>query len=97
MQNSSTNPSTAKARRRKMALTGAKKVEEDARSADYKALVHARQRVRLKPSFAAASDSEKSTMLEEAMRETMEKRYGWLAPSFLPGFLGNFPPKLTVD
>lgn len=70
----STNPNTVKARRRKMNMTDAQKVEDAAKLADYKAMVHARQVVQLKPDFARASESEKSTMLEKAMRETMEKR-----------------------
>lgn len=71
----STNPSTVKARRRKDNMTDAQRVEEAAKLADYKAMVHARQTVQLKPEFVRASESEKSAMLEEAMRETMEKRY----------------------
>ncbi|KAG6355331.1 hypothetical protein INS49_003292 [Diaporthe citri] len=70
----STNPSTTKARLRKMNLSGAKKVEDAARTADYKAMLYARKTVQQKPSYASASDSEKSAMLEEAMRDTMEKR-----------------------
>ncbi|KAK2601413.1 hypothetical protein N8I77_010865 [Diaporthe amygdali] len=70
----STNPNTIKARRRKMSLNGAKKVEDAARTADYKAMIYARKVVQLKPEYERASESEKLTMLEEAMRETMEKR-----------------------
>lgn len=71
----STNPSTVKTRHRKMNLTGAKKVEDAARTADYKAMLYTRKTVQMKSSYASASDSVKSTMLEEAMRDTMEKRY----------------------
>lgn len=70
----STNPNTIKARRRKMSLNGAKKVEDAARTADYKAMLYTRKVVQLKPEYGRASESEKSAMLEEAMRETMEKR-----------------------
>ncbi|KKY29613.1 hypothetical protein UCDDA912_g10470 [Diaporthe ampelina] len=70
----STNPNTIKARLRKMNLSGAKKVEEAARTADYKAMTYARKTVRAKPEYTRASDSEKSAMLEETMRDTMEKR-----------------------
>lgn len=71
----STNPSTIRARRRKMNLTGEKRVEEAARTADYKAMLYARKTVQSKQSWARASDSEKAIMLEETMRDTMEKRY----------------------
>ncbi|KUI69740.1 hypothetical protein VM1G_04792 [Cytospora mali] len=70
----STNPSTIKARRRKMSLNGAKKVEDAARTADYKAMIYARKVVQAKQEYKAASDSEKSAMLEKAMRDTMAKR-----------------------
>lgn len=70
----STNPTTIRAPHLKMSLTGAKKVEDAARTADYKAMLYARKTVQSKPSYTVASDSEKSTMLEEAMRDTMEKR-----------------------
>lgn len=79
----STNPSTTKARLRKMNLSGVKKVEDAARTADYKAMLYARKTVQQKPSYAGASESEKSTMLEEAMRDTMEKRYAHY-PILLP-------------
>lgn len=71
----STNPNTIKARRRKMNLNGAQKVEDSARTADYKAMIHSRQVVQAKSEYKEASDSEKSAMLEQAMRETMVKRY----------------------
>lgn len=71
----STNPSTVKARRRKMNLSGAKKVEDAARTADYKAMYYARKVIQAKPSFQAALYADKVSMLERAMRETMEKRY----------------------
>lgn len=74
-----------------MSFTGAKKVEAAARAADYKAMLNARKCVHLKPSFALASESEKSTMLEEAMRDTMEKRYG----SHLPPSGTCIPTSLT--
>ncbi|KAK7699555.1 hypothetical protein SLS64_011508 [Diaporthe eres] len=70
----STNPSTTKERLRKMNVDGVKKVEDAARTADYKAMLYARKIVQQKPSYATASELEKSTMLEEAMRDTMEKR-----------------------
>lgn len=79
MPDYSTNPSTTKARLRKMNLSGAKKVEDAARTADYKAMLYARKTVQLKPTYASASESEKSAMLEEAMRDTMEKRYAQLS------------------
>lgn len=63
-----------------MSLTGAKKVEAAARAADYEAMLNARKCVHLKPSFALAPESEKSTMLEEATRDTMERRYDWHLP-----------------
>lgn len=63
------------ANNRKMSLTGADKVQEAARTADYKAMIYARKAVQMKPSYAGASEAEKSIMLEEAMRDTMEKRY----------------------
>lgn len=71
----STNPITVRARQRKMTLSGAKKIEDDARTADYKAMIYARKVVMAKPGYKSASDSQQSTMLENAMRETMEKRY----------------------
>lgn len=71
----STNPNTIKARRRKMKLNGAKKVEDAARTADYKAMIYARKVVQAKEEYKTASDSEKSAMLEKAMRDTMTKRY----------------------
>ena len=71
----STNPSTVKGRRRKMNLSAAQKVEEAAKLADYKAMLHSRKIVKQDPEFAHASESEKATMLEAAMRQTMEKRY----------------------
>lgn len=70
----STNPSTIKARRRKMNLNGAKKVEDAARTADYKAMIYARKVVQAKSEFLTASAVDKPAMLEKAMRETMEKR-----------------------
>ncbi|KAK7737336.1 hypothetical protein SLS53_006639 [Cytospora paraplurivora] len=70
----STNPNTVKARRRKMKLNGAKKVEDAARTADYKAMIYARKVVQAKEEYKTASDSEKSAMLEKAMRDTMTKR-----------------------
>ncbi|KAI3391884.1 hypothetical protein diail_6652 [Diaporthe ilicicola] len=70
----STNPHTIKARRRKMGLTGAKKVEDDGRTADDKALRHACNVVKLKPEYVRASESEKKAMMDQAMRDTMEKR-----------------------
>lgn len=70
----STNPSTIKARRRKMNLNGAKKVEDAARTADYKAMIYARKVVQARSEFVTASDVDKAAMLETAMRETMEKR-----------------------
>lgn len=82
----STNPHTVKARQRKMDLNGAKKVEDAARTADYKAMLYARKTVQSKPSYTGASESEKSAMLEAAMRDTMEKRY---VPS--PIALSNTP------
>ncbi|KAL1866739.1 hypothetical protein Daus18300_006683 [Diaporthe australafricana] len=70
----STNPNTIKVRRRKMNLSGEKKVEDAAKAADYKALVNARKVVQLQPEYGLASNSEKTAMLEQAMKETMEKR-----------------------
>lgn len=70
----STNPNTIKARRRKMNLSGAQKVEDAARTADYKAMIYSRKVVHGKPEYKAASDREKSAMLEQAMRDTMVKR-----------------------
>lgn len=77
----SNNPSTMKARRRKMNLTGAKKVEDAARTADYKAMIYARGVLQKKPEYSAASDVQKEAMLETAMRGTMEKRCVPLIPS----------------
>jgi hypothetical protein len=71
----STNPSTAKARRRRMNLTPEQQIEEAARLADYKAMLHTRQKVTRKPEFTHATEPEKRTMLETAMRQTMEKRF----------------------
>lgn len=76
----STNPNTIKARRRKMNLNGAQKVEDAARTADYKAMIYARKVIQAKQEYKAASDSEKSAMLEKAMRDTMVKRYVALFP-----------------
>ncbi|POS77438.1 hypothetical protein DHEL01_v204161 [Diaporthe helianthi] len=70
----STNRSNAKARRRRMDRSDAERVEEAAKLADYKAMLNARKSVQQDPDFAQASDSEKSTMLEMVMRETMQKR-----------------------
>ncbi|ROV98669.1 hypothetical protein VMCG_06752 [Cytospora schulzeri] len=70
----STNPNTIKARRRKMNLNGAQKVEDAARTADYKAMIYARKVIQAKAEYKAASDSEKSAMLEKAMQDTMAKR-----------------------
>lgn len=72
----STNPNTIRARRRKMSLNGAKKVEDAARTADYKAMIYARKVVQAKQEYKEASESEKSAMLEKVMRDTMTKRYG---------------------
>lgn len=71
----STNPSTIKARRRKMKLDGADKVEDAAKTADYKSMVYARKVVQSKPEYQNATSAEKSDMLERAMHDTMEKRY----------------------
>lgn len=71
----STNPNTIKARRRKMGLHGAEKIEDAAKTADYKAMIYARKVVQAKPEYQAASEKEKSVMLERAMLDTMEKRY----------------------
>lgn len=57
-----------------MNLSGAKKVEEFARTADYKAMIYARKVCQLKPEYLAASEADKAEMLENAMRETMQKR-----------------------
>lgn len=70
----STNPSTIKARRRKMTLNGARKHEEAARTADYKAMIYARKVVQDKPEYQNSPDNEKEAILKKAMRETMEKR-----------------------
>lgn len=70
----STNPNTIKARRRKMNLTGAKKVEDAARTADYKAMIHARKVVVAKDEYQNGTDAQKAAMLERAMADTMEKR-----------------------
>lgn len=70
----STNPNTAKARRRKMNRTHAENVEAAAKQADYKAMLNARNKVQQDPAYALASDSQKSTMFEMAMREAIEKR-----------------------
>lgn len=78
-----------------MSLTGAKKVEAAARAADYKAMLNTRKCVHLKPSFALASDSEKSTMLEEATREMMQKRYGLHLPLSGTCLHWRLPPLLT--
>lgn len=74
----STNPSTTKARRRKEGLSGARKHEEAARTADYKAMIYARKVMQAKPEYQNASDNEKTALIEKAMRETMEKRYAVL-------------------
>lgn len=58
-----------------MNLSAEQKVEDAAKLADYKAMLHARNKVQHSPNFAGASESEKSTMLETAMRQTMEKRF----------------------
>lgn len=58
-----------------MSLNGAKKVEDAARTADYKAMIYARKVIQVKPEYKAATDGEKSAMLEKAMRDTMAKRY----------------------
>lgn len=71
----STNINTAKARRRKMMRSEAENVEADAKQADYKAMLNARNKVQKDPDFANASESQKKTMLETAMRKAMEMRY----------------------
>lgn len=58
-----------------MKLDGADKVEDAAKTADYKAMVYARKVVQSKPEYKSANASERSDMLEKAMHETMEKRY----------------------
>ncbi|CAN8099899.1 unnamed protein product [Discula destructiva] len=73
-QQYSSNPSTIKARRRKMSLSGVKRVEEAARTADYKAMIYVRKVCQTRPEYQAASDSERAAILERSMRETMEKR-----------------------
>lgn len=70
----STNRNTMKARRRKQALTGAAKVEEAARTSDYKAMIYARKKVQAKAEFKNASDLLKDQMLQEAMTKVMETR-----------------------
>ncbi|KAJ9131746.1 hypothetical protein NKR23_g11586 [Pleurostoma richardsiae] len=70
----STNPNTMRARARKQKLQGEAKIQDAARTADYKAMLYARNSIREKPEYKAASDMAKQAMLEEAMRETMEKR-----------------------
>lgn len=71
----STNPNTLKVRQRKMNLSGGKKIEDAAKAADYKALINARKVVQLQPEYDRASNSEKTAILEQAMKDTMEKRY----------------------
>jgi hypothetical protein len=78
----STNPNTMRARARKQKLQGEAKIQDAARTADYKAMLYARNSIREKPEYKAASDMAKQAMLEEAMRETMEKRFVALAVTF---------------
>lgn len=82
-QGYSTNPSTIKSRRRKLGLKGAKKHEDAARTADYKAMIYARNIIQKKPEFLAASGQEQTQMLEAVMRETMEKRFVFLTYIFI--------------
>lgn len=58
-----------------MKLDGVDKVEDAAKTADYKAMVYARKIVQSKPEYKSATAAERSDMLERAMHETMEKRY----------------------
>ncbi|TPX11386.1 uncharacterized protein E0L32_001204 [Thyridium curvatum] len=70
----SSNRNTRKARQRKLALTGAAKVEEAARNSDYKAMIYVRKKVAAKDEYKNASDLVKDQMLQQAMAETMEAR-----------------------
>lgn len=70
----STNLSIVNDRRRTMSLRGVKKIEDAARTADYKAMCYIRNIVKAKPDFLAAPDDVKVSMLEQAMRNAMEKR-----------------------
>lgn len=70
----SSNRNTRKARQRKLALTGAAKVEEAARNSDYKAMIYVRKKVAAKDEYKNASDLVKDQMLQQAMAEAMEAR-----------------------
>lgn len=72
----SKNPNTIRARQRKERMQGAQKIEEAAKTADYKALIHTRNAIRGKPEYQGAPETVKKAMMEEAMRDTMEKRSG---------------------
>lgn len=89
----STNPHTIRARLRKMSLTGAQKVEEAGKTADYKALRHARKVLEADPEYLAASGTARGAMLKRRMRDTMEKRYAPIEPTtFVTCFHGlNIP------
>lgn len=65
-----------------MKLDGADKVEDAAKTADYKAMVYARKVVQNKPEYKNATATERSAMLERAMHETMEKRYVCPGPAY---------------
>lgn len=71
----STNRNTVKARRRKNNMQGAFKVEDAARTADYKAMIHTRKRVMEKDEWQNATELMKKAMLEQAMTEAMATRY----------------------
>lgn len=60
---------------RKTPLSGLKKVEEDARTADYKSVMYATKIFKTKPEYLAASEVEQVAMIQQNMRDTIEKRY----------------------
>lgn len=57
-----------------MGLSGARKVEEAGKIADYKALRYARQLLESEQEYLAASDTVKEAMMKTRMCDTMEKR-----------------------
>lgn len=65
-----------------MRLSGAQKVEEAGKIADYKALRYARQLLESEPEYLAASDTVKESMMKTKMLDTMEKRSAVLIAMF---------------
>lgn len=66
-----------------MRLSGARKVEEAGKIADYKALRYARQLLESEQEYLAASDTVKGAMMKTRMLETMEKRSVFSFAGFL--------------